>query len=127
MKRLCQVGDVIRSDRFYVWEPGADGYYSLCDVDEKGHLNSYRGNDFLVVSTEMTGGGSGHGSGDSYPDGHLVYVKMFHGFDTTTGQPILDKSGLSFYQTGCFRGMIEPKEINLIKTLKREVKETWSV
>lgn len=124
MNRLCKIGDVIRSNRFHVWEPEEDGYYDLCEIDEDGRLNTC-GNEFLVIATDESGGGSGHGAGDEYPNGHCVYIKMFHGFDSKNGNANLDKTGLRFYQTGAFRGMIDKTEIELIRSLKKTVKETW--
>jgi len=123
MNRLCKVGDVIRSHRFHVWHPDKNGFYSLCDVSQSGKLNP-NGNDWLVVETAMTGGGGSHN--DVYPDGHHVKIRMFHGFDSKTGDIKLDKGGLSFYQSGCFNGMIYPNDIEFVSELKKEVKETWS-
>ena len=56
-----------------------------------------------VIATEITGGGTAMGPHDIFPDGHYVSAKRVNGTET-----------LHFYQTGCFRGMIEPKDITLI-------------
>jgi hypothetical protein len=56
--------------------------------------------EYVVVETAMTGGGTGHGRYDIYPDGHCVYAKKL-----TDGK--YDESGktISFFQTGCFNNM----------------------
>lgn len=63
---------------------------------------------WVVVRTEYGGGGTGHGAGDVYPDGHKV-----------TCEKIVDHSWeykirVSFYQTGCFTAMIREDEIDVV-------------
>jgi hypothetical protein len=56
------------------------------------------GDEYLVVKTEMNGGGTGHGPHDVFPDGHCVdAIKL------GTGRSF-DPNGLriQFYQTGSF-------------------------
>jgi hypothetical protein len=57
-----------------------------------------------VTHTESTGGGTGMGPNDVYPDGHRVSAKRVGGKET-----------LTFYQTGAFIGMIPPDGIELVK------------
>jgi hypothetical protein len=58
---------------------------------------------FRVVSTYLGGGGTGHGPHDVYPDGHHVTAATMKGRIIT----------VKFYQTGCFIGMVDPKDITL--------------
>jgi hypothetical protein len=52
---------------------------------------------YRVVSTAMTGGGTGHGPRDVYPDGHqLTLMREIGGFIDWKQQP------KQFYQSGCF-------------------------
>lgn len=57
---------------------------------------SYLAGRYVVTHTSMDGGGTGHGPGDIYPDGHHVFCQR------------LDESGIEvdFYQSGCFTAMI---------------------
>lgn len=57
---------------------------------------------FMVISVALTGGGIGHGQYDVYPDGHYVTAVT------------ADDRQVTFYQTGCFIGMVDPKDIELI-------------
>ena len=57
-----------------------------------------------VIKTDFTGGGTAHGQYDIYPDGHHVQAQRVGGTET-----------LSFFQTGCFRGMLPPKDIVKVK------------
>ena len=52
---------------------------------------------YVVTKTEMTGGGTGNGPHDVYPDGHKVTCQRLDN----------DNEVISFYQTGCFTAMIE--------------------
>lgn len=114
MKRLCAVGDVIKSDKFYVWRKNRDGSY---------HLSSgptVSGNEWLVIETKMTGGGTGHGPHDVFPDGHEVTIQMLN-----YGNKPDTSLTLKFYQNGCFINMIPPENIKWIKTLKKGVTVVW--
>lgn len=62
----------------------------------KGWDTSNLAGRYIVTSTSMTGGGTGMGPHDVYPDGHLVKCQM-------ANQPLMK---LSFYQTGSFTAMI---------------------
>ncbi len=66
---------------------------------------------YIVTSTAMTGGGTGHGPGDVYPDGHQVTCRH-------ADHPLLR---LRFYQTGSFTAMIPE-----IEAIGRATAE-WSV
>jgi hypothetical protein len=55
--------------------------------------------EYVVIKTEHTGGGTGHGPHDVYPDGHLVHARPTK--KRTKQKPI------SFYQSGCFNAMNE--------------------
>lgn len=70
---------------------------------------------FLVLKTQMTGGGTGHGPHDVYPDGHHVTAVEF---DTDTFKVGSKKT---FYQSGCFTGMIYPEDVNLVGTAETEL------
>lgn len=115
MNRLCKIGDVVTSDRFRTWDPEEDGSYHLSEFPN----NCANGNEWLVIKTEMTGGGNGHGLHDTYPDGYEVTVVMLFGNK-------LSNNKLKFYQNGCFMGIVEPKEINLIRKMKLKTTEIWT-
>ena len=81
MKRNCKVGDVI-------------------EIKEK---------QYIVTSTRMTGGGTGHGPHDVYLDGHQVICKRLKNGDWNA-----KGKTRTFFQSGCFTGMIKPKKIKLV-------------
>lgn len=60
--------------------------------------------EFVVVETILTGGGTGHGPHDVYPDGHHVVAQEVGG-----------ERLVRFYQSGCFVGMRPPEDIELIR------------
>ena len=62
---------------------------------------------FVVEATEMTGGGTGHGPGDVYPDGWHVTARRLR--DDGAYDP--DGEVIRFYQTGCFNCMVEAPSI----------------
>ena len=70
-----------------------------------------KGGEFVVVKTNVEGGGSGMGFNDTYPDGYKVYCKRL-----CDGE--FDEKGteVSFYQIGCFSAMI--KNIEVVKKIK---------
>ena len=70
---------------------------------------------YVVTNTAMTGGGTGHGAGDVYPDGHRVTARKILRKDT-----LGDKK--EFYQTGAFNGMYEPEKITLHGKAKLETR-----
>jgi len=63
-----------------------------------GRFSDFAGT-YAVVRTAMDGGGTGHGPGDVYPDGHHVYCRR-----------VSDGKRVGFYQSGCFNAMIEDIE-----------------
>lgn len=67
---------------------------------------------WVVTATELSGGGTGHGSHDVYPDGHGVTALQVD----ETGEPTGKK--LFFYQTGCFNGMLKPKHVRIVGKAK---------
>lgn len=110
-QELLQEGDVFRL------EPG-DTVYALVPQhflasNTRGDWTVRRGKvtvggefdylvgEYLVTKTAMTGGGTGHGPHDVFPDGHQVTaVKL-----PTKGAPSYVKQvphEVSFAQTGCF-------------------------
>lgn len=60
-----------------------------------------------VISTALTGGGNNGRPGDDFPNGHRVCAELV--------EPKKVGSLLSFYQSGCFTGMVEPKLVTLVK------------
>lgn len=129
MKRannFLDVGDVIRADGS--WEvvndyPGSKGpkdlnqvfnYYSAkgrtLDTPTVGNARDDKAvvrkakeaPEFVVVKTQMTGGGTGHGPHDVYPDGHEVTIRQLKKDGT------YDDKGQEyrFYQSGAFNCMI---------------------
>ena len=68
---------------------------------------------FIVVKTAYTGGGTGHGPHDVYPDGHqikLLPVKVRRGVKSGAIKKVdinNDAKPIEFYQSGCFTNMIE--------------------
>lgn len=72
------------------------GDYSLCksDVVIGGDYEHLAGQ-YIVYDTALTGGGTGHGPHDVYPDGHRVFCVQIG-----TGTKV------DFYQTGHFTAMI---------------------
>jgi len=65
--------------------------------------------EWVVVSTCMTGGGTGHGPHDIYPDGHQITVRKLE-----IGTNCIDWSveEMKFYQSG---GFIDAVMIDVIK------------
>ena len=57
-----------------------------------------------VESVAFVGGGTGHGSGDVYPNGHRVTARRGGGDET-----------LRCYQSGCFIGLVEPRHVTLVE------------
>lgn len=73
---------------------------------------------WLVVKTEMTGGGTGHGPNDVYPDGHKVTAIRLNDDDSYSE----NNQTVQFWQTGSFNSMIEIDQIRLLGTMK----QTWA-
>lgn len=55
---------------------------------------------YVVYKTAFEGGGTGHGPGDVYPDGHHVYCEKMDD----------SKARVDFYQSGSFTAMLPNKE-----------------
>lgn len=73
------------------------GDFSLVKTDVTiGGDFEYLAGRYIVTSTSFSGGGTGHGPHDVYPNGHLVKCTSVDGFHV-----------VSFYQSGCFTAMIE--------------------
>lgn len=62
---------------------------------------------FVVERAEMTGGGTGHGAHDVYPDGWNIAARRLHqdGTYNPKGEVI------NFYQSGSFTGLIPEVEV----------------
>lgn len=129
-EKFLDVGDVIKADAS--WEivndyPGHKGpkdlnqvfnYYSAkgksLDAPTIGVASDKRAvkkksedapefaPEFVVIKTQMTGGGTGHGPHDIYPDGHEVTIRQLKKDGT------YDDKGQDyrFYQSGAFNCMI---------------------
>jgi hypothetical protein len=63
---------------------------------------------FVVTGTEMSGGGTGHGPGDVYPDGHGVTAQRI----TTEGWSVGKK--VFFRQSGCFTNLLLREHVELV-------------
>lgn len=88
-------------------------------IDLAIHDDEIANKEFIVLDVQESGGGHGHGAHDVYPDGHYVIAQEVGG----------DRE-VSFYQTGCFIGLVSPEEITRVSgptdkyvALKRVV--TW--
>ena len=79
------------------------------EIDIGGALDYFAGR-YVVYKTAMDGGGTGHGVGDVYPDGHHVYAQK------------LDNPSVrvDFYQSGAFTAMLPG-----LKAIGKAVR-TWS-
>ena len=106
MTKLLEEGDVIslnENHKVYAKVPkhfvysNCKGDFSMAETDVTldGNFDYLQG-DYVVTRTEMTGGGTGHGMHDVYPNGHKVTCHKVADKDTV----------VSFYQTGCFTAMI---------------------
>jgi hypothetical protein len=72
---------------------------------------------WIVYKTTPDGGGTGHGPGDVYPDGHHVFCIR------AEQNPINYKMKIDFYQTGSFTAMIEEGKIKIVG----KAKATWEI
>lgn len=86
-----------------------EGSWELTDsiVTVEGPLLFLEGT-YIVVKTATDGGGTGHGPGDIFPDGHHVFAEKVE-------EP---KVRIDFYQTGSFINQIE--DIDVIGKAKKE-------
>jgi len=70
------------------------------------------GHEYVVEDARMTGGGTGHGAHDVYPDGWQVRARRL---DNGNYDP---KGRLrTFYMSGCFNGMI--REVEVVRKLTK--------
>ena len=71
--------------------------------------------EWVVVSTCMTGGGTGHGPGDVYPDGHQLTLRRLK---QGTDQIDWSKDEQEFYQSGCFTDEVMLPYVKPVRKLK---------
>lgn len=106
MKNFLKEGDIIElteEHTVYAYVPKhfvydnykGDFELTKTNVSLKGELSYLQGK-YVVTKTAMTGGGTGHGPHDVYPDGHKVTCESTDD----------NKRIVSFYQSGCFTAMI---------------------
>lgn len=70
----------------------------LEEVEGDVYPTDYLIGEYVVINTEMTGGGTGHGPHDVYPDGWKVLAKKL----SEGGEWDHDGVHISFYQSGSF-------------------------
>lgn len=87
-------------------------------ISFRGFDSSYLAGTYIVTRTSMSGGGTGHGPGDVYPDGHYVTA-----IKAKIDEDDEDDLIISFYQSGCFTAMIDPSDIKVLGTAKKTY--TW--
>lgn len=106
-------GDIFRiepGDAFYALVPRHFTYASEKHVGDwelsRGELKANTGDwshvyigDYVVTKTTRDGGGTAHGPGDVYPDGHHIWAQH------TQYQNLK----IDFYQSGCFTCMLPNK------------------
>ena len=93
------------------------GYYNsknrswdreVLSVDLGAYNKSRAKANFVVEKTAMTGGGTGHGPNDVYPNGwHIVARRLSK---DNSYNPLGEL--ITFYQSGCFTCMVE--EVNVV-------------
>jgi hypothetical protein len=69
---------------------------------------------FVVTNAKMTGGGTGHGPHDTFPDGWQIEARKLaqDGSYDPSGETIY------FYMTGCFTTMVHPGELDVVDRLE---------
>lgn len=70
---------------------------------------------YVVEETTYDGGSTGY---DSYPDGWKVKARKLKKDGSYSDKAL----SISFYQSGCFTAMIEPKDIQTVGKMKRTFK-----
>jgi len=80
------------------------------EVTIRGEL-SYLAGTYIVYKTTMGGGGTAHGPGDIYPDGHHVFCIRL--YDHTVR--------VDFYQSGAFRALLPDVKV------KARAAQQWSI
>lgn len=92
------------NDVFTILEPLDWGRWAdTPDIETEGTL-------WVVTGTEMSGGGTGHGPHDVYPDGHGIHAAEVDAAGVPTGQKFF------FRQSGCFTNLLTPKEVKVVGT-----------
>lgn len=124
----AQVGDVIRSDAFasgrrdqrtgvvriggnWAVQTKQDGEYKI-DPSYDGRDALRASAEFVVEKACSDGGGTGHGPHDVFPNGwHVTARRLFaDGTYNARGEVI------TFYQSGCFEGMV--KEVEFVRSMR---------
>lgn len=86
--------------------------------DHNGLNTDYFMGTYVVTKTCTDGGGTGHGPGDVYPDGHHVFCKLLESSTVDLRKQTIE---VEFYQSGCFNCMIKH-----IEPIGR-AKEDWKI
>ncbi|MFE6075622.1 hypothetical protein ACFVQB_14215 [Paenibacillus sp. NPDC057886] len=100
--KLLEVGDVVElkiGQKVY-YKPKEKSYTSDVKVSEQNYEELVR--EYVVVKTEFSGGGYGHGMNDYYPNGHKVYCRKLNNQRWDANE-----IEVNFYQTGSFTAMIQ--------------------
>ena len=69
--------------------------------------------EWVVVSTCLTGGGTGHGPHDVYPDGHQLTLRLLK---PDSDQIVWSRKAQQFYQSGCF---VDAVMLSYVKPARR--------
>lgn len=72
---------------------------------------------FVVVEAKLTGGGTGHGKHDIYPDGWEITAKRLK----EDGSYDSDSEEIKFFQSGSFAHLVNVN-IPVLRTMKKETK-----
>lgn len=115
---LAQVGDVLLGDdRWIRAESDSMGNLSVGLHPNIGHQTSDRtrvGAQYVVEDARMTGGGSGMGDHDIFPDGHHITARRLRPDGTYDPQAEV----VHFYQSGSFNCMIvDPKIVGKMRVI----------
>lgn len=81
-------------------------------IMQRGLDTSILSGEYLIVKTEISGGGCAMGPHDIYPDGYKVFARKIT--DGRYGTPLISEFEVRFYQSGCFTCMI--RDIKPIRT-----------
>jgi len=71
--------------------------------------------EWVVISTTMTGGGTGHGPHDIYPDGHQITCRKLKPNSNEIDWTVKEKK---FYQSGSFINEVMLKDPTLVRRIK---------
>lgn len=104
-----EVGDVLTNKYPVVFQGEFVG------ETEEEYDTDYLIGDYVVERTRMTGGGSGHGYNDYYPDGHQVRARKLN----EDGSYDPDGTVVEFYQSGCFNNTILPGEVEVHRRMEK--------